>query len=73
MDTKEYIKQVMSENNERLKLYIQQQVTNGSSGLTSELIELRQQNQLLQQEIDSLNNILDNINRESVWVEYQIK
>lgn len=62
MDTKEYIKQVMSENNERLKLYIQQQVTNGSS----ELIELRQQNQLLQQEIDSLNNILDNINRESV-------
>lgn len=66
MDTKEYIKQVMSENNERLKLYIQQQVTNGSSGLTSELIELRQQNQLLQQEIDSLNNILDNINRESV-------
>lgn len=66
MDTKEYIKQVMSENNERLKLYIQQQVTNGSSELTSELIELRQQNQLLQQEIDSLNNILDNINRESV-------
>lgn len=66
MDTKEYIKQVMSENNERLKLYIQQQVTNGSSGLTSELIELRQQNQLLQQEIDSLNNILDNINRENV-------
>lgn len=66
MDTKEYIKQIMSENNERLKLYIQQQVTNGSSGLTSELIELRQQNQLLQQEIDSLNNILDNINRENV-------
>lgn len=66
MDTKEYIKQVMSENNERLKLYIQQQVTNGSSELTSELIELRQQNQLLQQEIDSLNNILDNINRENV-------
>lgn len=66
MDTKEYIKQVMSENNERLKLYIQQQVTNGSSELTSELTELRQQNQLLQQEIDSLNNILDNINRESV-------
>lgn len=66
MDTKEYIKQVMSENNERLKLYIQQQVTSSSSGLTSELIELRQQNQLLQQEIDSLNNILDNINRESV-------
>lgn len=66
MDTKEYIKQVMSENNERLKLYIQQQVTNGSSELTSELIELRRQNQLLQQEIDSLNNILDNINRESV-------
>lgn len=66
MDTKEYIKQVMSENNERLKLYIQQQVTNGSSELTSELTELRQRNQLLQQEIDSLNNILDNINRESV-------
>lgn len=66
MDTKEYIKQVMSENNERLKLYIQQQVTNGSSGLISELIELRQQNQLLQQEIDSLNNILDNINKENV-------
>ena len=66
MDTKEYIKQVMSENNERLKLYIQQQVTNGSSELTSELIELRRQNQLLQQEIDSLNNILDNINRENV-------
>jgi hypothetical protein len=62
MDTKEYIKQVMSENNERLKLYIQQQATNSSSDLT----ELRQQNQLLQQEIDSLNNILDNINRESV-------
>ncbi len=66
MDTKEYIKQVMRENNERLKLYIKQQVTSGSSGITSELIELRQQNQLLQQEIDSLNNILDNINRESV-------
>lgn len=66
MDTKEYIKQVMSENNERLKLYIQQQTTNSSSELTSELIELRQQNQLLQKEIDSLNNILDNINRESV-------
>jgi hypothetical protein len=62
MDTKEYIKQVMSENNERLKLYIQQQATNSSSDLT----ELRRQNQLLQQEIDSLNNILDNINRESV-------
>jgi hypothetical protein len=62
MDTKEYIKQVMSENNERLKSYIQQQATNSSSDLT----ELRRQNQLLQQEIDSLNNILDNINRESV-------
>lgn len=62
MDTKEYIKQVMNENNKRLKSYIQQQVTNGSSELT----ELRQQNQLLQQEIDSLNNILDNINRENV-------
>jgi hypothetical protein len=62
MDTKEYIKHVMNENNKRLKEYVQQQVAAGSAEVT----ELRQQNQLLQQELDTLSQLLDSINRETV-------
>lgn len=62
MDTKEYIKHVMNENNKRLKEYVQQQVATGSVEVT----ELRQQNQLLRQELDTLSQILDSINREIV-------
>lgn len=62
MDTKEYIKHVMNENNKRLKEYVQQQVATGSAEVT----ELRQQNQLLQQELDTLSQLLDSINRENV-------
>ena len=62
MDTKEYIKCVMDENNKRLKEYIQQQVATSSD----EISELRQQNQLLQQELDTLSQLLDSVNREIV-------